>query len=415
MASSKYTLEPVLREYRQKNIDMPNQNIVARVERIVAGGEALIRSTVGIVFAPAGSCAPGDTVRFSIEQTRKNLRATNIEVLDPSPGRREAACEYYGSCGGCDLMHLTEGEQLAVKKEILLESLQRIGKIPDEAIPAIGLWQGKSWQYRTRLQVQVDGGTRGFARRQSREVVPIARCAVANPELNSLFENHQDNPQTRAVVQGLVDPASGTVGAVILRDNQPGSRKAEELPPYPSEVSMRVAGLEARVPVAGFFQSNTEGLAELIRRLRMAAGEDFGGKKARILELYCGIGILGAALAEWTENILGVDLDPQPAAYSANGRKITRSVADFARRAPAGPPPELVIADPSRKGLDREVFAFLERAKLPRLYLVFCDPVSAGRDLSTLVRIGYRIQEISILDFYPQTSHFETFVRLEAV
>jgi 23S rRNA (uracil1939-C5)-methyltransferase len=48
----------------------------------------------------------------------------------------------------------------------------------------------------------------------------------------------------------------------------------------------------------------------------------------------------------------------------------------------------------------------------PRVIYVSCDPVTLARDLVTLLGAGYRIEQMHLVDLFPQTFHLETVVHL---
>src|SRR5262249_20777284 len=73
-------------------------------------------------------------------------------------------------------------------------------------------------------------------------------------------------------------------------------------------------------------------------------------------------------------------------------------------------PPDFVLADPPRAGLGKAVTGHLARLLPERITLVSCDPSTLARDLSSLA--DYRIEKLTLVDFFPQTFHLETVVRL---
>ena len=75
--------------------------------------------------------------------------------------------------------------------------------------------------------------------------------------------------------------------------------------------------------------------------------------------------------------------------------------------------PELVVLDPPRAGLGVEGAELLVRVGAARVVYVSCDPVTLARDLAVLVRGGYVVQAVDLLDLFPQTYHLETVVHLE--
>jgi 23S rRNA (uracil1939-C5)-methyltransferase len=68
------------------------------------------------------------------------------------------------------------------------------------------------------------------------------------------------------------------------------------------------------------------------------------------------------------------------------------------------------IVDPPRKGCSEEVIQALIDAKPQQIIYVSCNPSTLARDLERLD--GYRVQDIRLIDMFPQTQHIETAVRL---
>ena len=74
--------------------------------------------------------------------------------------------------------------------------------------------------------------------------------------------------------------------------------------------------------------------------------------------------------------------------------------------------PDFILADPPRAGLGKLVVKDLARIRAPRLTIVSCDPATLARDLNGLIAENYRIEKITLVDLFPQTSHLETVVEL---
>ena len=84
--------------------------------------------------------------------------------------------------------------------------------------------------------------------------------------------------------------------------------------------------------------------------------------------------------------------------------------ADVAQAASAGdlPPARLVIADPPRAGLAREVIAFLAGdSGAERFAYVSCDPATLARDLALLTGGGWQLENLRAFDAFPMTHHVE--------
>ena len=71
------------------------------------------------------------------------------------------------------------------------------------------------------------------------------------------------------------------------------------------------------------------------------------------------------------------------------------------------------MLDPPRAGLGAEGASILVRIAPARIVYVSCDPTTLARDLAVMVRGGYVVEEVNLIDLFPQTFHLETIVRLK--
>ena len=76
------------------------------------------------------------------------------------------------------------------------------------------------------------------------------------------------------------------------------------------------------------------------------------------------------------------------------------------------PGPDLIVVDPPRAGLGRDVTTALAKVRPRKITYVSCDPATLSRDLSALVQSGYRLERMHLLDLFPQTYHLESVTHL---
>ena len=137
---------------------------------LVAGGAALAKVDGFPIFVT--NVYPGDVARVRIVEVKKGFgRAELLEVVTPSPLRREQPCPIANECGGCDWTSLRLDAQLAAKERILRESLRRDGKLA--SIPPITL-HPSPLNYRLRSRLHTDGESVGFYAAGSHRVVPLS-------------------------------------------------------------------------------------------------------------------------------------------------------------------------------------------------------------------------------------------------
>ncbi|MCB0277792.1 MAG: 23S rRNA (uracil(1939)-C(5))-methyltransferase RlmD, partial [Calditrichaeota bacterium] len=78
----------------------------------------------------------------------------------------------------------------------------------------------------------------------------------------------------------------------------------------------------------------------------------------------------------------------------------------------AGNPPEVLICDPPRAGMHKDVVAAIRQLGPRRIVYVSCNPATMARDLAELVQ-DYQIAEVQPVDMFPHTYHIESVARLE--
>jgi 23S rRNA (uracil1939-C5)-methyltransferase len=177
--------------------------------------------------------------------------------------------------------------------------------------------------------------------------------------------------------------------------------------------------LDFEIDPRAFFQPHpqaAEGLiAEVVSRLQSAR---------TVLDLYCGTGTLGLAIAPFVTRVLGIELVPE--AVAAANRNAARNglthaefiAGDVGATLAAMPKDTLadidaIILDPPRSGLHPDALDAISRLAPPRIVYISCKPESLARDLRLLKHRGYLPEAPAApFDFFPQSHHVETLVSL---
>src|SRR5712692_9316862 len=121
-------------------------------QKLVYGGDALGHYRGRPVLMPRA--LPGERVEVETVRTAKGVvHARPLRILEAAPDRVEPPCPYFGRCGGCQYQHLEPAKQADAKREILRETLRRIGKIAWQG--EIPLHAGPVWNYRTPALLKV--------------------------------------------------------------------------------------------------------------------------------------------------------------------------------------------------------------------------------------------------------------------
>jgi 23S rRNA (uracil1939-C5)-methyltransferase len=367
------------------------------IEKLVYGGEGLARLEGKVVLVPF--VLPGEVVRAETERAKNDLwRGRLIEVLQPSASRIVPGCPYFERCGGCQYQHLDYPEQLEQKPAILCEVLQRVGKI--EFAGEIRVISGEPWQYRNRVQLHIEAGKIGYFAQSSRDLIAIDHCPIASPKLNATI-GKMDGHQASTAVELFTNETDLQVNVLDRVPRQALSALAALGVTTPIEYN----GLQ--VSRNSFFQVNRF----LIDRLVDCALA--GAKGEWAVDLYAGVGLFSTKLTERFAKVTAVE------SSSSGFRDLTHNFAQVAVNANVedylaglNETPDFILADPPRAGLGKLVVKDLARIRAPRLTIVSCDPATLARDLQGLIAENYRVEKITLVDLFPQTSHLETVVEL---
>jgi 23S rRNA (uracil1939-C5)-methyltransferase len=397
-----------------------------RIEKAIYGGDGLARVPAGkTVFVPG--TLPGELVEANIASDRRSFATGKLDsILEPSPERIAPGCEYVPRCGGCQYQHAGSAYQLQMKLDVLKETLARAHvQEPEE----IGTLAAAPWGYRNRIRLYARGKVIGYRRRGSHDLLPVTHCPIAAPLLE----------QAIAAIARVQHPSGEmeffTNGEQLLVSLWPEeNQRTEVLEKFAGQLHAEIpaltgAGLFSRtgtlmhwgersltytvtqqsyqVSLGSFFQVNRFLLSGL---LELVAGNRTG---QLAWDLYAGVGLFARALH--FANVTAVEAE----GFSADDLKknldgtphrvIRSSTLDFLRNQTAThQKPELIVVDPPRAGLDKEVCAHLARIAAPKIIYVSCDPATLARDLQALLHSGYSVQAMTLVDLFPQTFHLET-------
>lgn len=402
--------------------------IMVRAETPVYGGYVLGRD--GKVLFIKGAI-PGEFVEVNIKETRKDYSIGEvIRVIEPSEFRREPPCPYFMNCGGCQLQHIQYEKQIAIKEEILRETLLRIGGIRVEGITSL---TDNEFHYRHRVQFKVSrDGAIGFYKEGTREVIPVKRCMIVVEPINDFIERLR-GIDLRGVKELQV--ISGDVLTLLLRGNVKDDTIQAILDLGVSGIafengdsigrdyiSLEYEGLRYTITPWGFFQSHWSLNKRLVRMIveRLSPLE---GKK--VLDLYSGAGNFSLPIAVVATEVVAVEenhyaIEDGKRNAMINGIKnclfVQSSVEGIFKdrkkeKLFKGKRYEITILDPPRPGLSSELCKRVIDLSSERIVYISCNPSTLARDLKKM-KERYDIESLYMVDFFPNTYHIEAVVFL---
>jgi 23S rRNA (uracil1939-C5)-methyltransferase len=181
----------------------------------------------------------------------------------------------------------------------------------------------------------------------------------------------------------------------------------------PASVIERFGGAAVHYPPGAFGQNNLDIAERIVEHVRAQVPEG-----ARVAEFYAGVGAIGLSLLPRVREIRMNEVSP----HSLQGMALGLAGLDPASRArvevvpgPAGEAflaasgANVVIADPPRKGLDRELLEYLSEQPPGRFVYVSCGLESFLADTARLTADGkLRLRGLTAFNLMPFTEHVET-------
>lgn len=231
---------------------------------------------------------------------------------------------------------------------------------------------------------------------------PLARESILDylmekfPELTSLF--YMINPKANDSIFDL-EPVLYSGRAYIYEEME---------------------GLKFMVGPKSFYQTNSRQACELYKLVRRYAGLQ-GGE--RVYDLYTGTGTIASFLAPHCKHVVGIEsvkeaIDDarQNAEFNrlSNTTFIPGDMKELLNEEMFSQYgyPQVLVTDPPRAGMHKEVVANILRAEPQKIVYVSCNPATQARDIH-LLNEKYRVMEVQPVDMFPHTYHVENVVLLD--
>ncbi|MFC4770039.1 23S rRNA (uracil(1939)-C(5))-methyltransferase RlmD [Effusibacillus consociatus] len=448
-----------------------NQSIELEITGQGHEGEGVGRYEGFTIFVPGA--IKGERVKAKIVKVQKSFAYGRLmDLLHPSHHRTEPSCPIYHRCGGCHLQHMTYEGQLEHKRQMVIDSLTRIGKLENVPVhPTLGM--DVPWEYRNKSQVPVglvNGKiVTGFYAPRTHEIIDMEGCPIQHPysdeivnKVKRALENLNIPPYDEASKKGLVRHIVARVGyhtdetMVVLITNGRKIPKVEELiqrlrGEIPHLVSIiqnvntavtnvifgpdtitlwgkdtiedRIDDIRFSISARSFFQVNpiqTKVLYGKALEYAQLTGEE------TVIDAYCGIGTISLFLAKKAKQVIGVEvvkeaIDDAKRNAALNGITNAEFLVGEAEKVipdlyeKRGLKADVVVVDPPRKGCDEALLQTIADMQPERVVYVSCNPSTLARDLRYLEDRGYKTQEVQPVDMFPQTKHVECVIGMQRI
>ncbi|MDJ0901478.1 MAG: 23S rRNA (uracil(1939)-C(5))-methyltransferase RlmD [Xenococcus sp. MO_188.B8] len=434
-------------------------------------GEGVGRINGQVIFVP--DTVTGDRALVRLTRVKSKYAEGQLQkLLMSSSDRIRPRCIVADKCGGCQWQHVNWEHQLLSKRQQVIQSLQRIGSLPEMQVQQT-LHTAEDLHYRNKatypLGISTTGNLQaGYYRKNSHKIVNLNQCPVQDSRLNlllkeikqdiqqqgwSIYDETNQTNSNQARLRHLSLRIGHHTGEILVTlvatDNKiPGLMEQAKIwiSRYPNLVGVclninpdrtnrifgdqthtivgkpylkeNFGGLEFRILSDTFFQVNTAAaellLNKIIQILHLQGNEI-------LVDAYCGIGTFTLPLAKKVKQAIGIEVHAASIMQAQQNAAInqitnvdfyTDKVEKYLQK--LNVVADIVLLDPPRKGCDRRVSETLLNLQAPKIVYVSCKPATLARDLQLLCGSGiYEPKLIQPIDFFPQTSHVESLVLLE--
>lgn len=376
-----------------------------------------------------------------------------------------ADCEYYTRCGGCNVMHLDYDEQLKFKKSMLRNTLSKF-KLEVKIHDVVA--SDQPFGYRNKVLMPFtkvnDEIKLGFYKEKSHNVEVVNNCIIQSPLANKIFnftakllteldetvyneDKHQGNLRhlyiresqkneevmvcfvlngsklkSQSYVVDCLTREFPQIKSIVINENK---RKTNAVLGYKNIniyncnfIEETILGNTYRLLPNAFFQVNTAQTEKLYTEVLKACDlkED-----DTVLDAFCGVGSITLSLAARAKHVTGIEIVEQAiksANLNAEANNITNTTficndveKEIIKYEGSKKFFDVVVVDPPRKGLEDNMIEILKDFRPNRVVYVSCSPSSLGRDLQKLSEV-YKVDYVTPVDMFSQTSHVECVVKL---
>lgn len=429
---------------KKTSLDSKHQKVhIERLDHQGAGIAFLNKKPVFIDEA-----LPQEEVLIQLTESKSKFsRAKLIKILKTSPERIEAFCPHYKECGGCNMQHLSHEAQVEYKQDSLRQLIKKFsGEDLELTTPIIG--DSLGYRRRARISLYFNRKTAelefGFRKKQSKQIATISRCAALEPQLNQLL------PELHAVLSGFAKPAELGHLELALGDDKPvlllrvikplpeqdlsslrAFSKERALTLYLLTENHEIQLLEGKKPAYSeigyfipFLPTNFIQVNRNVNQKMVQQAVDWLdlSKEDRVLDLFCGLGNFSLPIASKAGRVVGVEgiqemVDQASNIANENGMNNLEFYQsnledDISENQWAKAKFDKVLLDPARAGASGVIDQLSELGAKTIVY-VSCNPATLARDCQSLLKQGFKLNRLGMLDMFPHTSHLESMALFE--
>lgn len=431
-------------------------------------GEGIAKIDNFIIFVD--QAIKGEKIKIKILKVQSDLCFAKIlEIIKPAKSRKEADCDTYTKCGGCNLRHMSYEATLEIKKQTVENCLYKSLKRKVEINDIIGMENPLYYRNKLQYPLGLDNNKNpvmGVYSTRTHNIIPTEKCYIQNELCQKIAKDIFEFIKINKIMVYDEKKLKGTVRHIVIRMgintneilvtlviNDKNFNKEKEFVEFLSkkykEIKSIVKNYNSRntniifgrdneiifgdgyiydelgeykfkISPLSFYQTNTIQTEILYN----TALKYLNKKNNNIaIDLYCGIGTISIIAAKQFKKIYGIEFIEEAikdAKENAIMNKIENTEFLLGEVEKILPElietekikPDVVFLDPPRKGVDKQTLELLIKIKPKEIIYISCNPSTLARDISAL-ETKYELKQVQPIDMFPYTNHVEVIAKLE--
>ena len=245
----------------------------------------------------------------------------------------------------------------------------------------------------------------------------------SNGELMVLLQFYADDPAGREKILNYIKETFPEVTSLLYVVNNKGNDTIydQDVICYAGRdhIFEEMEGLRFKINAKSFYQTNSAQAHTLYNITRDFAG--LTGSET-VYDLYTGTGTIAQFISRKAKKVIGVESVPDAIIAARENAQLNgienvsfhvgdmKAVFNDDFIAEHGHP-DVIITDPPRDGMHKDVVAQLLKIGAERIVYVSCNSATQARDLALLDEM-YKVECFQPVDMFPQTHHVENVVLL---
>lgn len=351
-------------------------------------GRGITRIENKVTFVPF--VLPNEIVDIEISKIKKNYNeAICKKIIEKSENRITPICPYYGTCGGCNTMHMNYESELSWKKEKIINIFKKYLNI--EINPEI-VSSKNDFNYRNKITLHGNGKILGYMKAETNEIFEIDECPLADKNINEYIKTISEKED------------------IIIRTNKEGKIISTL---NNQKLIETINNYKFQIDINSFFQVNSYICSQIFLELE----KNINNTKT-VLDLYSGVGTLSIVASNKANKVYSIEVNAHSHKNALINKELNNinnitfmlgKVEEEIKK--INDKIDLIITDPPRTGMDKITIKTINKMKPSKIIYISCNPLTLVRDIKELN--NYELDHIKIFDMFPKTKHVECFCVLK--